>query len=405
MKYAVLVLSLGLSVSPLMAQEEEASEINYAAKARELTSTALIVDGHIDMPYRLQESWADVSNSAPDRNFDYVRATFGGLDVPFMSIYTPATMEAEGGSYLLANQLIDSVEALAARAPNKFAMAHSVDQVEAAAERGLVALALGMENGSPIEGKMENVKHFYDRGVRYITLAHSISNHLSDSSYDLRRPWGGLSPFGREVVAEMNRLGIMVDISHVSDDAFYDVLEVTEVPVIASHSSARYFTPGFERNMSDDMIKALAENGGVIMINFGSSFVTKEANDWFMAFAAARTAWLEENELESGSPEADEWAATYREEHPFPFSNIDLVVDHFDHVINLVGAEYVGVGSDYDGVGDSLPEGMKDVSTYPALVEEFLKRGYSDEDIIAILGGNAMRVWRAVEEHAAAQSG
>ena len=147
------------------------------------------------MPYRLQESWADVSNSAPDRNFDYVRAAFGGLNVPFMSIYTPATMEATGGSYLLANQLIDSVEALAARAPNKFAMAHSVAQVEAAAERGLIALALGMENGSPIEGKIENVKHFYDRGVRYITLAHSISNHLSDSSYDLRRPWGGLSDF------------------------------------------------------------------------------------------------------------------------------------------------------------------------------------------------------------------
>jgi membrane dipeptidase len=318
-----------------------------------------------------------------------------------MSIYTPSELEATGGSFALANILIDSSEALAGRAPDKFMMVHNTADAEKARQKGLIGLALGMENGSPIEDKLENVQFFYNRGIRYITLAHALSNHISDSSYDTNRPWHGLSPFGREVVAEMNRVGIMVDISHVSDEAFYQVLEITKAPVIASHSSARYFTPGFERNMSDDMIKALAANGGVIQINFASSFLTKTARDWSDTMDKAQKAWLAETGNAADSEAAREWEKTYRAAQPFPYATISDLADHFDHVVELVGADHVGIGSDFEGVGDSLPVGIKDVSFYPALIEELLRREYSPQQIEAILGGNLMRVWRAVEQAAA----
>jgi membrane dipeptidase len=194
----------------------------------------MIVDTHIDVPYRLQEGWVDVTRGTDEGDFDYDRARLGGLNLPFMSIYTPAELEAEGGSFELANQLIDNVEALVGRAPEKFVLVTSTGEAEQARKQGLIGLAMGMENGSPIEGDLENLQFFFDRGIRYITLAHSLGNHISDSSFDEERQWSGLSPFGREVVREMNRQGIMVDISHVSDEAFYQVLEITKAPVIAS---------------------------------------------------------------------------------------------------------------------------------------------------------------------------
>jgi membrane dipeptidase len=318
-----------------------------------------------------------------------------------MSIYTPAELEATGGAWQLANELIDGVEALVGRAPDKFAIVTSPRAAEQARTKGLIALALGMENGAPLAGQLENLDYFFARGIRYITLAHSKSNHLADSSFDTERQWNGLSPFGRDVVAGMNRLGIMVDVSHLSDAAFYQVLEISRVPMVASHSSARHFTPGFERNMSDEMIRALAARGGVVQINFGSSFLTPEANDWLTVMFAARKAWLEETGHAEASDHAKTWQEAYRTEHPFPYATLSQLVDHFDHVIALVGVGHVGIGSDFDGVGDSLPEGIKDVSYYPALIEEFLRRGYTQEAIEAILGGNLMRVWRAVEEAAA----
>jgi len=261
-----------------------------------------------------------------------------------------------------------------------------------------------MENGSPIDGKLENVGLFKQRGISYITLAHSLSNHISDSSYDKNRQWHGLSPFGKEVVAEMNRVGIMVDVSHITDEAFYQVLEISRVPVIASHSSARHFTPGFERNMSDEMIEALAAKGGVIQINFGSSFLTQEARQWYDEMGEAREAFLKQNGLDEHGDEAEQFEKTWRESHPMPFASLDDLAAEFQYVIGLVGAEHVGIGSDFDGVGDSLPVGMKDVSDYPALVEKFLELGYSLDDIQAILGGNLMRVWRQVDAYAAAQA-
>lgn len=400
----LLMAGAAIGVS-LMANNVIAEQPSLLEQASQITHKYLLTDTHIDVPYRLHEGWVDVTGPAPDGQFDYPRAVKGGLDLPFMSIYTPAEMEKEGGSFQLANELIDSVEAIAARAPDKFMLVHSLTDANKARESGRIGLAMGMENGSPIDNKIENVRFFANRGISYITLAHSLSNQICDSSYDDNHPWGGLSPFGKEVIAEMNRVGIMVDISHVSDDAFWQALEETKVPVIASHSSARHFTPGFERNMSDEMIVALAKNGGVIQINWGSSFLTAKANTWVNEMKEARDAWLEKNGYSEHGAEAEQFQEDYRGEHPFPYATLSEVADHFDHVIELVGIDFVGIGSDFDGVGDSLPVGLKDVSEYPDLVAEFLRRGYTEKDIEKILGGNLLRVWAEVEAYAQQHGG
>lgn len=369
-----------------------------AQQAQEIALNSIIVDTHIDVPYRIEEEWEDVSLATEGGDFDYPRAVAGGLNVAFMSIYTPASLEAEGGSKALAESLIDMVQTIVADAPKNFAIAYSPDDVDRHFREGLISLPMGMENGSPLEGDLANVAYFFERGIRYITLAHSLSNQLSDSSYDDDRRWGGLSDFGVEVVGEMNRLGIMVDVSHLSDDAFQHVLEVTKAPVIASHSSARHFTPGWERNMSDEMIQSLAGNGGLIMISFGSAFISGDSQRYGEERGDAFTAWLEANEVESSDEVRQQFYDQYAEEHgPYPFATLEQTLDHYDHVVRLTGVDHVGIGSDYDGVGDTLPIGLKDVSTYPNLVQGLLERGYSTEDIEKILGGNLLRVWREIE--------
>lgn len=371
-----------------------------SAAATALAHDALLVDTHIDVPYRLQERWEDVTQATRHGEFDYPRAVHGGLDVAFMSIYTPPELEQSGGGRELAHRLIDSVEALAARAPEHFALVRSTDDVRRLQRHGRVLLALGIENGSPIEGDLANLRTFHARGVRYITLAHGKSNHIADSSYDKERRWEGLSPFGEQVVAEMNRLGMMIDVSHLSDDAVRDVLATSRAPVIASHSSARHFTPGFERNLDDALIRAIAAAGGVVQINFGSAFVTADANAWSTRFDAARSAWREQPGHGKGSPEEEAWEKDYRAREPYPYATTAQVADHIDHVAKLAGVDHVGIGSDFDGVGDSLPKGLKSVADYPNLVAELMRRDYSEADIRKILGGNLMRVWRAVEQAA-----
>ncbi|MFT5139098.1 MAG: membrane dipeptidase [Lysobacterales bacterium] len=394
-KYLITAISL----SVLFASYAQAEE-DFSVSAAQITHKYPLIDTHIDVPYRIHNAWDDVTVGTDSGDFDYPRAMAGGLNIPFMSIYTPADSEVSGKSNQLAHELIDGVEAMVGRAPDKFMMAHSVSDVESAMAQGKIGLALGMENGSPIAGELSNVEVFAKRGIRYITLAHSSSNHISDSSFDTNRQWNGLSEFGREVVAEMNRVGVMVDISHVSDEAFWQVLDISKVPVIASHSSLRHFVPGFERNMSDDMLKALAKNGGVIQINFGSAFIDPESNKILLKLFAERAEFMAKNSVTAGSPETREFIAAFRESNPTRFASTSQVVDHFDHVVSLVGADHVGIGSDYDGVGDSLPTGLKDVSAYPNLVAEFLKRGYTEEDIAKILGGNLLRVWGEVETYA-----
>ena len=393
--FAYFACLAALSAIPPVAGAQGDNAETAARMARDY----LLTDTHIDVPERLEGNWEDVTRATREGDFDYERARRGGLDIPFLSIYTAAEAEAEGSSYSLANRLIDRVEALVGRAPEKFTLVRTPEEALAAKTAGLIGLAMGMENGSPIEGRLENVAFFKDRGISYITLTHSLSNHISDSSYDRNRQWNGLSPFGRELIPEMNRLGIMIDISHVSDEAFYQVLELSRVPVIASHSSARHFTPGWERNMSDEMIEALAAKGGVIMVNFGSSFLTAEANQWFERMKEARETFLARNGLDEHAQEASAFMSQYRVDHPFPYAGLDDLVAHFEHIIDLVGVAHVGIGSDFDGVGDSLPAGMKDVSFYPALIAKLLDKGHKPEDIEAILGGNLLRVWRAVEEY------
>jgi len=402
-RIAVLAISINLAAcgpSEQAGQPEgqDAATEDVATHAMRLAQDSIIIDTHIDVPYRLYDAWEDVSVATDGGDFDYPRAVAGGLNAPFMSIYTPAGLEAEGRSKDVADELIDLVNRIVDESSGKFAIALSPADVEAHFEAGQISLPLGMENGSPIEGDLANLQYFHDRGIRYVTLAHGLSNHLSDSSYDDNKQHGGLSDFGIEVVREMNRLGIIVDISHVSDEAFWNVMEVTTAPAIASHSSARHFTPGWERNIADDMIIRLAENGGLVMINYGSAFITQKAQDYNQARRAAVAEYMEANNFEEDAEELVAFRQAWIEENgTYPYATLDETLDHFDHVVELVGVDYVGIGSDYDGVGDSLPIGLKDVSSYPNLVEGLIGRGYSDEDIVKILGGNMMRVWREVE--------
>ncbi len=401
-KFSLLAVAISLLAACPRANPPVA---DFAAEAERIARQSIIVDTHIDVPYRVSESGEDVTQATAAGDFDYPRARAGGLDAAFMSIYTPAELEADGTSFEAAEQLIDLVEDVVATSDGRVALATSPADVRRNFEQGVLSLPMGMENGSPIDGDLANLAHFYQRGIRYMTLAHSLSNHISDSSYDENRQWDGLSEFGTEVVREMNRLGIMVDVSHVSDEAFWQVLETSTVPVIASHSSARHFTPGWERNMSDEMIEALAENGGVIMINFGSAFISEQARQYSLERWPAATAFVEEHSELPREEAQKQFNAAWEAEHgPMPYASLDDVLDHFDHVVALVGADHVGIGSDFDGVGDSLPTDLKDVSAYPNLVAGLLQRGYSDADIRKILSGNILRVWQAVDDYAAARS-
>ncbi|MDH3644342.1 MAG: dipeptidase, partial [Gammaproteobacteria bacterium] len=219
----------------------------------------LVVDTHIDVPFRLYRNPADVSLATESGDFDYPRAVAGGLDALFMSIYIPAAADAAGGATSLADELIDLVEGLVDAAPEKFQIATCAADVDAIRASSRIAFPMGMENGGPIAGKLDNLEHFAGRGIRYITLAHSRSNHISDSSYDPDEHWQGLSPFGKSLIPAMNERGVMVDVSHISDRAFWQVLELSRTPVVATHSSLRHFTPGFIRNMSDDMVVAMKD--------------------------------------------------------------------------------------------------------------------------------------------------
>ncbi len=369
-------------------------------RAYELAHKFIITDGHIDLPWRLNEGYEDVSIRTETGDFDYIRAKEGGLDAPFMSIYVPSSYQETGGAKEKADSLIDLVHQIANDHPDKFEVAYSVDDVNRIFGDDKIALPMGMENGAPLLDDLSNVAYFHKRGIRYITLTHAKDNLICDSSYDTTGTWGGLSPFGREVVKEMNRVGIMVDISHVTDDVINQVLDMTEVPVIASHSSCRHFTPGWERNMGDAEIKRLKDNGGVIQINFGSSFVTQMSQDKDKVNSDKIETYAKENGLEEDDETFIAYAKKVNKENPM-YADITDVVDHIDRVVELAGIDHVGIGSDYDGVGDSLPYGLKDVSSYPNLIFHLLKRGYSEDDIQKICYKNIWRVWSAVEMAAA----
>ena len=406
--FALASLFFGLAACSNLESKKDYSKLSDEQIKRVADSLAqkyIITDGHVDLPYRLkikhfrlEREFLGIPISTTEGDFDFERARKGGLDAPFMSIYIPSAqqLKADKGK-ALADSLITMVEGIAQAHPDKFALAKTPAEIEANTEAGKISLPMGMENAAPVGDDVANVKYFFDRGIRYMTLTHGKDNQICDSSYDTTATWSGLSPFGEKVVAEMNRVGVMVDISHVSDSTFYDVIRIVKAPVIASHSSCRYFTPGFQRNMSDDMIKALGKNGGVIQINFGANFLDSVArkND---VLRDSLEKILEEKKLTSKDPEAQPLIEQFGKQHKELFSDVERVADHIDHVVKLAGIDHVGIGSDYDGVGDSLPLGLKDVSTYPNLIAVLLKRGYSAEDIEKICYKNVFRVWNKVIE-------
>lgn len=407
---SVLILVIAFSCSPEKKSPYAGlSDDRLRVIADSLADKFIITDGHVDLPFRLrtihfqlQREYLGIPISSTEGDFDFDRAKKGGLDAPFMSIYIPSVQqEFPHKGKPLADSLINMIRFIADSIPDKFALAGTPQEIEANTRAGKISLPMGMENGAPIGDDINNVKYFYDRGIRYITLTHRTDNQICDASYATTQTWKGLSPFGEKVVAEMNRVGIMVDVSHVSDSTFYDVIKITKAPVIASHSSCRRFTPGFQRNMSDEMIKELAKNGGVIQINFGASFLDSVARSNNKLRDSLETI-LTEKKLTSKDPAAQPLIEQFGKQHKELFSDVEKVADHIDHVVKLVGVDHVGIGSDYDGVGDSLPFGLKDVSAYPNLIFVLLKRGYTAEDIEKICSGNVFRVWNKVIETAGA---
>ena len=366
-------------------------------KAEQLCKNYLLIDTHIDLPDWLYDGWFDVTQLSKGE-IDYPRAIKGGLDVAFMSIYTSPSLEGTSKSKIKADSMISLVHKMVRTWPDKFAFIRNISDIKANSNQNKILLTMGLENGSPVENNLQNLKEFYDKGVRYITLAHYKWNHICDSANDTIRKWNGLSPFGEEVVKEMNRLGMMVDISHVSDSTFYDVIKLSKAPVIASHSCCRFFTPGYERNMSDEMIKVLAKNGGVIQIAFASFFLREDIYQQYTNGEKNIKEYLKQNNIKSGTEAEWKYQEEYWKQNPFSSATVKDVANHIDHVKNLVGIDYVGLGSDFDGTGGLLPVDLNDVSKYPNLVYELLLRGYSDEEIEKILGGNLLRVWKQVEE-------
>jgi membrane dipeptidase len=410
MKFLIPILGLGFLACSTAKSAMKQSDQNLYHYAVELAQRTIIVDGHVDLPsrlkvknFRLEREFLGIPVESDEGDFDYMRARQGGLDAPFMSIYVPSHLQAdlrEAKAY--ADTLIDLVAGISSALPDKFARGDSPEMIEANSEKGLISLPMGMENGAPIT-TLQDVRYYYDKGIRYVTLTHAKDNHISDSSYDTTRTWGGLSEFGKALIREMNTIGMMVDVSHISDSAFYQVMRVTRAPVIASHSSCRIFTPGFERNMDDDMIRTLAENGGVIHINFGSAFLDGKSSAQREIYRAELRKRLEKAGLEARDPAAKPIIESIKKDYPAVYSDVKRVADHIDHVVKIAGIDYVGLGSDFDGVGDSLPEGLKDVSMYPNLIYELLRRDYTEEDIRKICYGNVWRVWHAVNEIAAGQ--
>jgi len=392
---AIIALSVSMSVS---GQSD-------ALRAKQIHAKALTVDTHVDTPMALLNEGFDVGqrNEAPRSRVDFVRMKEGGLDAIFFAAFTgqrERTAENTEEAYKRAHQMIDSTWAVCKKYSHLAEVATNSADAERLKTLGKRAIYIGMENGFPLGTDIRRVKEFYDRGVRYITLSHSRNNDICDSSTDAAGPeHNGLSQFGEEVVAEMNRLGIMVDVSHISDKAFYDVIKRSKAPVIASHSSVRAIAR-HPRNMTDDMIKALAKNGGVIQICLLDDYVKDPDTTTVRYRKMQELRKIYNAEFESMTDEEktafrQKWRET-GEKYPKDLPTVADLVDHIDHVKNLVGIDYVGIGSDFDG-GGGLAD-CEDVSRFPNITREMVKRGYTEEEILKVWGGNFFRVFMEVEE-------
>jgi membrane dipeptidase len=388
------LLLLGLSWQNTSAAES-------SSPAARLHQEAIVVDTHIDTPQRLLDEDFDMGPRSNHGHIDIPRMQEGGLDAGFFSIYVDMRHYQGDAATKRALQLIDVVYAQVERHPDQLVLATSAGDIRRSHQEGKIALLMGMEGGTPIADDLRLLRDFYRLGVRYMTLTHSLANNWADSSTD-KPVHNGLTEFGKEVVREMNRLGMLVDISHVSDQTFYDALAVSQAPLIASHSSARALC-NHPRNMSDDMIRALAEKGGVIQINYHIGFLDQRFADAFDQVKEefrGRTQTLHQQFPDD--PKAlyeaqDQLEKEYRSR--MPGVSRERILEHIDHVVKLVGADHVGLGSDFDGAW--MPDGMEDASHLPPLTEALLSRGYKEADIKKILGGNTLRIMEEAERVAA----
>lgn len=357
---------------------------------------AIIVDGHCDTPYRLFRHNVHLGDHDTEAQADLKTLQASGITASFFAAYVPPAY-AKRGSADFARKLIDLIRAEAARYPDDVAFCVDSEGIRAAKRDGKVGLMIGVEGGHAIEDSLDILRELYGRGARYLTLTHVNTNNWCDSSGDAARH-GGLTDFGRGVVRTMNDLGMIVDISHVSDDAYYAVLETTRVPVVATHSSCRALCR-HPRNMTDDMLRDLAKNGGVCMINFFSAFLSDEVAEVIMK--AAKRPSRPSSGLGGTEEMPDDrvnWDSflEWFQSLGCPMATLDQAADHVFHAANIAGIDHVGIGSDFDGV-PALPRGLTDASMLPRLTARLLERGMGDEEVLKVLGGNFMRVFGAVE--------
>jgi membrane dipeptidase len=383
--------------------------------AARLHQQAIVIDTHDDIPSVMFEAGTDIADKSPWVNTDLARMKTGGLTGLFFSIFVEGDLVDHptvigGGPLRRAMDLIDITYRAVERHPNELVLATTASEIRRAKRDGKIAILMGIEGGHAIENSMSALRDLFRLGCRYMTLTHTNTNEWADSAGFSGPPpvkHHGLTPFGEDVVKEMQRLGMLVDISHTSDETFYAVMKIAQAPVIASHSSSRAVAD-HRRNLSDDMLRALAKNGGVAMVNFWPLFISNEygeaARKWNEKNGAAFTALrakYKDNPIAGREAIAKLKAETSPE---LPKVPLGVVVDHIDHIVQVAGIDHVGLGSDFDGV-DVLPEGLSGVDMYPHITEELLRRGYKDEDVLKILGENFMRVFQKTEDYAKTRPG
>lgn len=373
--------------------------IELTDSAMRIHRACLLFDGHNDLPDKIRNrsdsafQKLDLSQHQPELHTDIARLRQGGVGAQFWSAYVPAEKARTGGAARHALEQIDLIHRMVRRYPDDFEFAYSADDVERIHANGRIASLIGLEGGHAIENSLGVLRTFYILGVRYITLTHSDTHDWADSATD-KPQHGGLSPFGQDVIREMNRLGILVDISHVSLETMKDVLRITEAPVIASHSSA-YALAAHPRNIPDDVLRLVAENDGVVMVNFFSGFVTRAGAQttlkMFDEFRRLRAKHPGPEDLDAALGELREKNKSIER------GSVHTIVDHIEHIARVAGIDHVGLGSDYDGV-TVLPVQLENVSCYPFITQELLNRGHSEPDIHKILGQNVLRALRQAEQ-------
>ena len=384
----VVFLVVALSVGVLAAPDD------LADRARSLHASALVIDTHMDAEHILEPAWRFADEHTTD-HVDLPRLRKGGIDAFFFSVYMAGTVTGPK-AVNDAMEMIAAMRKLATDLPSDVVLCTTADEIRRAQSQKRIALLLGMEGGHMLNNSLAMLRTYATLGVRYLTLTHNVDTDWADAAMG-KRAHNGLTPFGRDVVSELNRLGVMVDISHVADKTFWDALEVSRAPMIASHSSIRAIA-AHPRNMTDEMIKALAAKGGVIHINYYTAFLDNTVAQYVLK-SASRLEQLD-LELPGRANEARRRAIIEGEFGPRPTTSWEKIVDHIDHAVKLAGVDHVGLGSDFDGA--TMPVGMDDTSKVPKITEEMLRRGYRPQDVRKILGENTLRVMRDVERVAAA---